>query len=93
MAVAIDSPVTAAVPSSQAGFYIGLLGFIDTFGMSMGPLYLKLFRVDRGKDTGRAIAQSRGIIAIPTFLLFILHAIRFFRAKHYNQLRTRVVLH
>ena len=85
--------VTAAVNSRSAGFYIGLLGFIDTFGMSMGPLYLKMFRVDRGAQAGQAIALSRGVIAIPTALLFVLHAIRFCRALGTGGLRPRLVLY
>jgi MFS family permease len=84
--------VSTSVPPEHAGFYIGLLGFVDTGGMSVGPLFLNLFGVgDSGAAAGDAGARARGVLALPTALLLVGHAVRVVRAQRERQ-RMAVVL-
>ena len=60
--------------------------------MSVGPLFLNLFGVgDSGAAAGDALARSRGVLALPTALLLVGHAVRVVRAQRERQ-RMAVVL-
>jgi MFS family permease len=71
--------VSQASSVHRTGYHLGLMGFYDSAGNSLGPAFLKLFGVEEpGARTADVLVVSRGWLTLPSLVLLAIFLVQEF---------------